>query len=397
MKADWAVISSSNAVPDIKRILIIKLADHGDAILATSAISAVRARFPNAVLDVLTTSNGAVAFALCPVIDHIRVIDKHAFDNPRGMLHPVNALRIVNLVRRLRRSRYDTIVLLQHLTTNFGALKYRWLCRGIGAPIRAGLDNGQGDFLTHRAVDFGFGVKSMHEYNLDVVSQLGVNIAHAHPAIAVPDDARRSAEKLLAENNVGAEYVVIHPSVGGYSSARNWPTERFAALAKNIIEKRGFTVVVVGANDAAEAARSICATANVVNLVGRTGYPELAALLDAARLVIGADSGVAHLAAALATPTLAIFGPSNHNAWKPIGATVLSGPIAKLPAGTAFVIRSDIPCSPCFYSGYTLGRRDGCSLRTCLDRLSVDLITNIAYQIINKTTLVKSTAIDLEH
>jgi ADP-heptose:LPS heptosyltransferase len=193
VKADRAVSASSNAIPGIKRILIIKLADHGDAILATSAIAALRVTYPNATIDVLTTSNGAIAFELCPVIDHILVIDKHAFDSPRGMLHPAKSLRLMNLVRRLRRSRYDAVVLLQHLTTNFGALKYRWLCRGIGAPIRAGLDNGQGDFLTHRAVDYGFGVKSVHDYNLDVVAQLGANIEQPRPSISVPDDARRAA------------------------------------------------------------------------------------------------------------------------------------------------------------------------------------------------------------
>ena len=380
-------------IEGLNRILVVKLADLGDAILATSAIAGLRTTYPRARIDVLTTSNGATAFRLCPAIDQIIELDKYAFDDPRGLLNPLNAARLARVIARLRFARYGAVVLLQHLTTSYGARKYRWLCQAIGAPIRAGLDNGQGTFLTHRAVDYGFGTKSVHDYNLDVVAQLGALIDDARPLIVIPEHAQQRAERILKEHGVTKPYIVIHPSVGGYSSARNWPAERFAAVAHSIRSKTGYQVLLVGSNDAETAMQTICASSEVINLVGRTDFAELGSIIDHARLVIGADSSVTHLAAAAATPTLAIFGPSNQHAWKPFGAVILSKQTTKLPESTAFVVRSDIPCSPCFYSGYSLGRRNGCPLRTCLDQVTVERVTQIALQILVRNMPMES-AID---
>jgi heptosyltransferase-2 len=385
------VASHPTPIEGLHRILVVKLADLGDAILATSAIAALRGCYPDAQIDVLTTANGATAFRLCPAIDQIIELDKHAFDDPRGLLHPRNTTRLARHIVQLRRSKYDAVVLLQHLTTSFGAHKYRWLCKATGAPIRAGLDNGQGSFLTHRAIDYGFGVKSVHDYNLDVVARLGARTDEARPLIVIPETAQRTARRLLVEHGITVPYVVIHPSVGGFSSARNWPTERFAQVAHLIRSHTNRKVLLVGANDALDAAQSICANSDIINLVGQTSFSELAAIVSGASLVIGADSSVAHLAAATATPTIAIFGPSNHDAWKPFGSAIISDNTAKLPATSAFVIRSEIACSPCLYTGYSLGRRNGCPLRTCLDRVSVDWVTQIALQII-----ARNQSLDLE-
>jgi heptosyltransferase-2 len=384
-------------IATLNRILVVKLADLGDAILATPAIGALRAAYPHAKIDVLTTPNGALAFRLCPALDRIIEIDKHAFDDPRGMIHPANAVRMARFIAKFRLARYDAIVLLQHLTTSFGARKYHWLCRAIGAPLRAGLDNGQGTFLTHRAVDYGFGVKSVYDYNLDVVAQLGVPTDEARPLIVIPEDAEHSARRLLDEHGVSGSYVVIHPSVGGYSSARNWPVERFAQIAHLIGSNSQCQVVLVGADDAIDAAQTICASSTVISLVGETSFAELGAVVSHAQLVIGSDSSITHLAAAAATPTIAIFGPSNHNAWKPYGSVVLGENITNLPNSSAFVVRSDIPCSPCFYSGYALGRREGCLLRTCLDRVSVDRVTQIALQILDRNRSFENVTIPQPH
>lgn len=376
--------------PELNRILVVKLADLGDAILATSAVGALRSAFPHSRIDVLTAGSGAAAFQLCDAVDTVITLDKHAFDNPAGLLSPADSARLLWLIGQLRRRRYDAIVLLHHLTTAFGGQKFRWLSRAIGAPIRAGLDNGRGGFLTHRAIDYGFGVKSVHDYGLDVVALLGADTYSARPSISIPPSARQSVDRLLADYGVVGDYVVIHPGVGGFSPARNWFPDRFAAVGHSIAEDFGLSLVLVGANDSADAAAQIGRELPVADLVGKTSFPELAAVLDRARLVIGADSGVAHLAAALDTPVIDIFGPSNHEAWKPVGAQVISVNTGELPSGTAFVVRSALPCSPCFYSGYSLGRRQGCALRTCLDHVTVEQVAQFATQILVRSGTPKS-------
>lgn len=376
---------------DLNRMLVVKLADHGDAVLATSAVAALRSTFPQARIDVLTAATGAAVFQMCDAVDRILILDKRAFDNPAGLMNPVSGVALIKLAAILRQQHYDAVVLLHHLTTHFGAQKFHWLCRVIGAPLRAGLDNGRGEFLTHRATDYGFGTKSAHEYGLDVVSLLGADTRNAKPSITVPDSARLSARELLARHQIGTDYVVIHPGVGGFSSARNWYPDRFAVVARTISQRHGLPCVLVGADDSTEAGAEISRHVAVASLIGSTTFAELAAVLDAATLVIGADSGVVHLAAALDTPTIAIFGPSNHTEWTPFGAQTLSSGFREIPSGSQFVVRSDLPCSPCFYSGYGLGRRNGCALRTCLSEIVPTDVAQIATSILGRRTFPKST------
>lgn len=369
---------SQSADANRRRILVVKLADLGDAVLATPALAALRRGFPGARIDALTTPSARAVLELCPAIDGIIDFPKHLFDRPQDLARPDRLATMLRLAARLHAGRYDTVVLLHHLTTTFGGQKFRALCLATGARHRAGLDNGRGDFLTHRAIDYGFGVRTEWEYGLDIVATLGAPIDDAAPAVTVPSPAVSAAHELLAEHGVTAPYLVIHAGVGAYSQARTWPAERFAAVAQALRTETDLAILAVGTADEREAARPLLKVPGVVDLLGATSVSELAALLNRAQLVLGADSGVVHLAAALNTPTIAIFGPSNHEAWQPFGAVehrIGQGPI---PASRALVVRAGLPCSPCFYTGYHLGRRDGCAMKTCLDLIEVDDVVTAA-------------------
>ncbi len=252
----------------LDRVLVVKLADMGDAILATSAIGALRQTYPYARLDVLTAGAGASIFHLCDSVDDVITLDKQAFDHPTGLLNPRSAASLLALTARLRFRRYDAIVLMHHLTTDFGAKKFSWLCTAIGAPIRAGLDNGRGTFLTRRATDYGFGFKSVHDYGLDVVALLGADVEGARPHISIPAEADRQVDHLLQAAGIRNEFIAIHPSVGGYATARNWFHDRFTAVARSIREELSVPVVLVGADDASERRAANCARITVDQLGG---------------------------------------------------------------------------------------------------------------------------------
>lgn len=369
--------------PHPGRILLVKLADLGDALLTTPAIRALHQSFPKARIDALTTPAGAAIYELVPEIDRIIRFPKELFDRPIGLIRPWRTASIAWLAGRLRASRYDAVVLFHHLTTAFGAAKLRALCLATGAPIRAGLDNGRGGFLTHRAIDHGFGARTEWQYYLDVAGTLGADTTGTQPALTIPDKADASGARLLGNLSAGDRVIVIHPSVGWYSSARAWPVERFAEVARRLQNEHHARIVLVGAADASEAAAAILANVDAIDLTGRTSLAELAAILRRADLVIGADSGVAHLAAAVEAPLLTIFGPSNHDAWRPYGAAVYPIGDERIPDASAFVVRSGIACSPCFYTGFTLGRPQGCALRTCLDLVPVDRVVRVAGHILS--------------
>lgn len=386
-------MSSSPSRLELDRILVVKLADIGDAVLATPSLVALRSSFPHARIDVLTSASTATVMRLCPAVDQIWTLDKRAFDRPRGLANPVAGAQLVKLAVTLRLRRYDAIILLHHLTTKFGAEKFRWMCAAVGAQVRAGLDNGRGEFLTHRAQDFGFGVKSVDQYNLDVVSLVGAHSQSAQSPFEIPGEAREAVRRKLKQLGIVGDYVAIHPSVGDFSTARNWFPDRFAAVAKAITRDFQVPVVLVGANDAAPAAREIVASSDGVSLVGDTSIAELGALLDDARLVIGADSGVVQLAAALNTPVIAIFGPSNDQEWRPLGSVVVDEESILPPGQNKFVVRGNVPCSPCFYTGFSLGRRNGCSHHVCLDLITASRVAQIATHILTQNHAPQSTTL----
>jgi N-acetylglucosaminyldiphosphoundecaprenol N-acetyl-beta-D-mannosaminyltransferase len=112
-----------------------------------------------------------------------------------------------------------------------------------------------------------------------------------------------------------------------------------------------------------------------VNLEGKTTLGQLAAILKRCDLFIGADSGVMHLAAAVGTPLVAIFGPSNHRAWGPWPRD-----------GRHVILRADLSCSPCSYVGYSVGQREGCEAMTCMKAITPEMVLAAAESILQGRT-----------
>ena len=193
----------------------------------------------------------------------------------------------------------------------------------------AGLDNGRGGFLTHAAPDLGFGARPEWRYWLDVVEALGLPAPEAAPAFPISAADQAAADALLAAlPRAGGPLVAIHAGVGGYAPIKQWPVERFATVGRRLVEATGATALVVGGPEmtALGAALTRQIGPGAIDLVGRTSLPVLAGLLRRCDLMLGNESGVAHLASAVGCRTLALFGPTNAAAWAPYGARVLTLP-----------------------------------------------------------------------
>lgn len=345
-----------------RRILVVKLADLGDLLLSEPALRSLRQGYPRARIDVLTTPHAAELLPLLDPSYHPITFSKGLFDAPRMAARPDRAWLSLRLALRLRRARYDMVIILHHLTTSFGALKYRALARSTGAPRVVGLDNGRGDFLSSGAQDLGFGVWHEAEYMLAVALVAGGVVVDPAPALLPPIGLRLPFE-------LPDEYVALYPATGPYSSARTWPAARFAALAREL-HADGHGLVILGGEDARMAARRVkAAVPEAVDLTGRTALTELATVVAGASLAVGGDSFIGHLAGALGCPVLAIFGPSNVRAWQPYGtldALASAPPEAGLGFAPGLALHSGLPCAPCLYTGYQLGRPAGCPARTCI-------------------------------
>ena len=373
-------------LPENARILVIKMAGIGDLLLATPALRALRETYPHAHIDLLVTPDSAGILNGWQVIDRIIVLDKYLFDYPQQFLtRPHNLLRLKPLWRDLRDGHYDAVLLLHHLTLPFGRLKHQLLLRATGAQWRVGLDNGHGWFLNVRVKDNGFGAMHEAEYYLAVAGAVGAKTKDKRLVVPLSEADHRQAWQLLYEHetpqNIRHPIIAMHPGSGGYSTARRWAPERFAQLADTLYSSVGGQLLLLGGPEEAELHQHIIDMMHsempVRSMAGRGSIKVTAALLEQVDLFIGNDSALVHLAVAAGTPTVAIFGLTNAQAW---------GPFADEKAGQqALIVRLNLPCMPCFYRGHDLGTPEGCATRDCLALLGVDPVATAARRLLTKT------------
>ena len=367
-KAKSQLPTANRQLLNAQRFLVVQIADIGDLILSTPALVALREAYPAAHITVMTTAHSAPILRGTALADAIITVSARL--RPRELLHPARGLKALGgalrLGMQLRRGRYDAVIFLHQFTTPAGALKYAAIACAAGSPIRAGLENGRGFFLTHRAPDSGFGAKHQAQYWLDVVGLLGADARPRPAQVGVSADDRAWARAHLPDIS---PRIAVHAGSGGYSLARRWEAERFAAVADRLADDHGAQIVVVGGKQDGNDRLIAALRHPAVDLTGQTTLNQLAAVLETCDLFIGADSGVMHLAAAAGTRVIAIFGPSNHQAWHPW--------MPDSPARSV-VVRSGVECSPCSYVGGGVGARNGCAARTCMRLVTVEKVTAAA-------------------
>lgn len=358
-----------------ERILAIKLADLGDLLLTEPALRSVRTAYPEASVDLLTTPASS---ALLQMIDPgVRPITfaKQEYDTFTARSLIGNSGNIGRLAKTLRNGHYDAVLIFHNLTTPAGAAKFRALAAATGSPVVAGIDNGRGTFLTHRAQDLGFGSQHTVDYMLSVAASIGG--ASVSPAPQV------NLDNLPAEvlpSGLPERFAAIFPVTGPFAPGRNWPVGNFAELSATL-DRVGIRPVLLGASDASAAATEIMNVASgCPDLTGKTSLGQLIRVVERATVVVTGDSFPAHLAAALKRPLVAIFGPSNHRAWGPYGAPVFP----EISPDRSTIVRHDVPCSPCLYTGYRLGRRNGCGQRDCLTLITADEVAKAALSVMDR-------------
>ncbi|MSQ26578.1 MAG: glycosyltransferase family 9 protein [Dehalococcoidia bacterium] len=356
----------------MKRILVVKLADVGDVLTATPALRGLRRTFPSSEITALVSPHCRDVLDGNRSVDRLLLFDKHLFETRGGLGTPRAAAAMATLALTLRRARFDSVVLLHHLTTPLGAAKYAGLCLAADAPVRAGLDNGRGGFLTHRAPDHGFGARHEVEYWNDVTGLLGA--APDCGPLEFPVSPGDSANAATLLDGIPGPLVAIHPGAGAFSLARRWPLDRFARVVAAITTKLNASVVLVGGREEAGLGAALAEAGQagrIRDLTARTTLGQLGGVLARCSLFVGNDSGVMHLAAAVGARVLALFGPSNHRAWGPW-----------TPNNPSIVIRSGIPCSPCLYRGHSVGTPEGCPIRPCLSMITPEQVVDTIEQLL---------------
>ena len=347
----------------LSRALVIKLRHHGDVLLASPVFSVLKSAAPRIEVDALVYADTRDMLSLNPAIADIHVVDR-AWKRAGAFARLAAESR---LLARLRARRYDLVV---HLSEH---PRGAWLARALGARWAVAADYpGKAPAwkksFTHRYALAKGARRHMVEVNLDALRRLGMQPGDDERGLVLVagEAAERRVDKLLAENGLAAKsYVHFHP--GSRWQFKCWPADRAAALMDEL-ERRGERIVITAAPDAAERelvsdlrARS---RAKVVDLSGALTLKELAALTARAKLFVGVDSAPMHIAAAMRTPVIALFGPSGELEWAPWQVA------HRVVASTAH------PCRPCGNDGCGGGKVSEClthlplaSVMTAVDAL----------------------------
>jgi heptosyltransferase-3 len=348
----------------LRRVLVVKLRHHGDVLLASPVFSVLKNHAPHLEIDALVYDETRDMLARHPAISALHVVGREWRESG-----PVAQLRAEwDLLARLRARRYDLLV---HLTDHRrGATLARLLRpRYAVAPNEPGKDRFWKRSFTHLYALPRGGRRHMVELNLDALRRLGVQPeADERALVLVPGrEAEAKVEQLLAANGLaGRPFVHVHPTSRWLYKC--WPESRFASLLDRLHDA-GWPAVLTAAPSAAEMAMlgtiRGATRAPVVDLGGKLSLEELAALSARARLFIGVDSAPMHIAAAMATPVVALFGPTGEVTWGPWSRR------ARIVTSDAF------PCRPC--------GRDGCGggkLSECLATLPVEQVLRAAEELL---------------
>ena len=340
--------------PEPRRILVSLLSPIGDTLLATPALSALRRRYPNASLTVIVSASNAGILEGNPDVTNQILV-------PQGT--GPTLLRFARAVRAIKtqREKFDLVVSLSAASTfvtfvtGLASKQYKlpmpplwWLVGGHSSAFRA-----------RHTID---------QYLLTIAPLVEPPTSDDErvPRLFLTLQDRSAARRLLRTHGLAPTKLLIAMHVGGdgFNGRKRWAPKRFAEVANALIERFDAHVLLIGGKvdePLAERTAALIPHGATV-LAGSTPLKVTAALIEEATLFVGNDSAPLHMAAAVGTPAVGIFGPSDWNEFHPVGKTGYQHR----------VVHSNLACSPCFRF---LGNDAPWIPNTCYSRACLKAIT----------------------
>jgi heptosyltransferase-1 len=345
-------------------ILIVKLSAIGDVIHTLPALNAVRNYHPDATITWLVEEDAASLVIGHKALNRVIVSKRKRWLKALRSLSLLSTLKEVHgFIKVLRDTRYDMIL-------DFQAL----LKSGILIALARG----------HRKIGFGKGLEHMeHSYiflneripavdmeihaltrGMMLLNAIGIPTNEVEYKLPVSNDDWEKVDELIKRHGlIGVKILIAINPVAKWES-KLWPKERFARLADMIIDEYDARIVFTGGPEDRPTIQDVMSAMKrrALNLAGQTTLKMLAALYEKTALVISTDTGPMHLAAAMGTPVVAIFGPT--------------APWRTGPYGSGHrVVRADSECSPCF--------KRQCETIDCMHQISVDQVFDAVSKIID--------------
>ena len=333
-----------------RRILLLRLERIGDLIMALEAIADVRHAAPSASIDLVVGSWNEQLARRIKGVDRVETLD------PGWLAREGPAMPLTALIRRARawrERRYD-------LAINFEPdVRSNFLLAESHAARTAGFASGGGGALLDVALPYDHRAHTTSNAQRLVAAVMDVPPRLTPARIELSEeDRRRGAERVRP---VHGPVIGIH--VSGGRPIKQWDPDRFAELAVRLARARHATIVLTGSPADREIVAPVAKTLgpeNTIDLTGALDLTELAAVLERLDVFVTGDTGPMHLASAVGTPVVAVFGPSDPARYAPRDSIHT-------------IVRIDLPCSPCNRIRLPPARCVG-HIPDCLTGIDVDMV-----------------------
>ncbi len=341
--------------PTVRRVLVIKLRHHGDVLLTSPVFTVLKNHLPHAELDALVYHDTREMLTLHPAIENVFSVDRNW--KQRGVFHQLR--QEASLLSALRARHYDLVI---HLTEH---PRGAWLRRLLGARYsvaRAFADRRSAWWRSSFSHFYKLPATPRHtvECHLDALRRIGIQPRDEERALVlVPGaEAEKFIDGVLQQNGLkDEEFIHLHPTSRWLFKC--WEDEKCSALIDQL-QAAGERVVVTAAPTTVERdhVRRILSKVKspVVDLSGQLNLKQLAALTRRAKCFVGVDSAPMHIAAAMQTPVVVVFGPSGEIEWGPWRVKQR-------------VITSKHPCRPCGLDGCGGGKVSECLTSIPVERV----------------------------
>jgi len=365
------MMARTHVLPPAPRILLLALLPLGDTLFTTPTIRALRERYPAARLTALVHVSSAPLLQCVPALDDVVVLPFRA--------DWAGAALLAATLRRLRARRYDAAI-------DFTTPAYKWVSVVAGIPTRTYMKFDPLWWLIPGAHRQWRATHATRHY-YDCARELDLppwDTVDQRPRLQLPASARRDARLFIesASPRGAGPLVGLHVGGAGLGGLKRWPAARFAALADRLATTWGARIALLGGPDDRELAVTVARAMRTRPILAAGAVPLLTsiALIEACDLFIGNDSGPLHAAAAVGTPYVGVFGPTNPANFQPIA----------LYPGQGRVVQPAVPCrAPRYFVGGEPVWRGPCCSGVCaaLATLNVEPVFDAAATLLSQRSL----------
>jgi len=347
----------------IKKILVVRLDGVGDVVLSTAAFREIRKYFKDAHITLLVSTWARNIVKYSKNFDEVIIFDYFFFKTFRSknLKFSKDVVEFFNIIKRLRQERFDLAI---DLRGDIFTIIFSFLS---GAKFRFGLADGGGGFLLTNPIWLKGGPVSAVERTLRICRELGIASPCPELEVNIVSENKEKVKGLLLEQRVGGEDTVITISPLSLFKWKSWPKEKFAELIEKLLTLKNTKILLVGSESEKDTIDEIIEMAGGgINLAGKLDLLELASLLACSSLYIGNDSGPTHIAYAMKTPMIQLFGP---------GEPEIFG---HFDEKSILIMNDNCSCRPCTQ------RKCKNEKDWCMDKISVEEVFSSAKKLLSK-------------